>query len=68
MEPVKDIDIKENQTVRDLVEQFGKSGGFSAKNFAEGAKIFKEMINDKDCIKFFSFPACIISTGTRGDS
>ena len=24
------------------------------------------MVNEKDCVKFLSFPACIISTGTRG--
>lgn len=66
MEPVKDLEIKKNQTVKDLVEQFGHSGGFTAKMFSDGVKIFKEMLANKDCTKFFSFPACICSTGTRG--
>ena len=66
MEPVKDIKINENQTVKDLINQFEESGGFSAKMFADGVKIFKEMQDDKDCVKFFSFPACIVATGTRG--
>jgi len=66
MDPIKNISIKENQSVKDLVDQFEESGGFSAKMFADGAKIFKQMVNDNECTKFFSFPACIVATGTRG--
>ena len=66
MKPVKDISIIENQTIKDLIKQFDEAGGFSAKFVADGAKIFKQMIDDKDCVKFLSFPACIIATGTRG--
>ena len=66
MEPVKDIEIKENQTVKDLVSQFSEAGGFTAKMFADGVDIFRKMQDDKDCTKFFSFPACINATGTRG--
>ena len=66
MEPVKDIAIKKNQTVKELIAQFGHAGGFTAKMFSEGVDIFREMIADKNCTKFFSFPACICSTGTRG--
>lgn len=66
MEPVKDILIKENQTVGELVSQFSEAGGFTAKMFADGVEIFKKMQEDKDCTKFFSFPACITATGTRG--
>jgi deoxyhypusine synthase len=66
MKPVKDIKLSKNQTVKDLVAQLGEAGGFSAKIFADGVGIFKEMLEDKDCVKFFSFPACIVSTGTRG--
>ncbi len=65
MKPIKDIEIKEKQTVDDLISQFGDSG-FSSKMLHDGATVFKEMIEDKDCTKFFSFPACIVSTGTRG--
>lgn len=65
MKPIKDIKIKDNQTVKDLINQFGDSG-FSSKMLHDGANVFKEMIEDKDCTKFFSFPACIVSTGTRG--
>lgn len=66
MEPVKDIKIKENESIKNLVNQFSNSGGFTAKILADGAKIFKQMQEDEECTKFFSFPACIVATGTRG--
>lgn len=66
MKAVKDIKIKENQTVKDLLEQMRESGGFMARNLGVSVDILKEFINEKDCLKFLSFPADIISTGTRG--
>jgi len=65
-DPVKDIKIEKEITVRKLVNQFSEAGGFTAKMFADGVNIFRDMQEDKDCTKFFSFPACICSTGTRG--
>jgi deoxyhypusine synthase len=66
MDKIKDIETGKIPTVRDLVNQFSKAGGFSAKMFADGVEIYRKMLADKDCVKFFSFPACIVSTGTRG--
>lgn len=66
MKPVKDIKIGEGETVKNLVEQMSESGGFMAKNLAVGVDIMKEFVNDRDCLRFLSFPADIISTGTRG--
>jgi deoxyhypusine synthase len=43
----------------------GAGGGFSAKNLSTAVNILEDM-NKKDCIKIFSFPACIVSTGIRG--
>jgi len=64
--PVKDIKIKKKMTVDDLTKEYFESGGFTAKKLAEGVNILEKMQKDKDCVKFLSFPACIISTGTRG--
>jgi deoxyhypusine synthase len=64
--PVKDIEINKKISVNDLVNQMSKSGGFSAKDIAISVDIIEDMIKDKQCLKFLSFPACIISTGTRG--
>jgi len=63
---VKDVKLKKNMKTNDLVKELYKSGGFTAKNLAIGVDILENMIKDKTCVKFLSFPACIISTGTRG--
>lgn len=62
---VEDMDL-EKISFSDLIKQMDSSGGFSAKNLAVGVSILESMINEKDCIKFLSFPACIVSTGLRG--
>lgn len=66
MKPVKDISIENDITVKNLVEQMSDSGGFMAKNLSIGVDILKEFVNDNNCLRFLSFPADIISTGTRG--
>jgi len=51
-----------NQLIKELYD----AGGFTAKKVAEGVDILEHMVKEKNCVKFLSFPACIISTGTRG--
>lgn len=63
---VEDIVLKEGTGVRKLIEMMERSGGFTAKKLGVAYRIMKEMLGEKDCIKFLSFPACIVSTGTRG--
>jgi len=64
--PVRDFELVRGLKASDLVCQMGESGGFTAKKLAVGVDILEEMVSDKDSVNFFSFPACIISTGTRG--
>ena len=64
--PVKDYEFTEKMTVDELVSQMDAAWGFTAGKVATGVSIMESMINDKDCIKFLSFPADIIATGTRG--
>ncbi len=66
MKPVKDIQLQKDITVDKLVRELYESGGFTAKKLAVGVDILETMIKEKDCTTFLSFPACIISTGTRG--
>ena len=66
METVNDLNITENTTIKELINQFSEAGGFSASKVAKAAKIIKNMQSDKDCFKILSHPACVISTGTRG--
>jgi len=65
-QPVQDIVLSQPLTTNQLVKELYKSGGFSAKKVADGVDILDQMIHEKGCVKFLSFPACIISTGTRG--
>jgi deoxyhypusine synthase len=66
MREVKDFQINKNIDVKNLIKQMGESGGFTSKKLATGIEILHEMMKDKDCLKFLSFPADIIATGTRG--
>jgi deoxyhypusine synthase len=65
-QPVQDIELTNNMTTNQLIKTMYNSGGFSAKKVADGVDILENMMKEKNCMKFLSFPACIISTGTRG--
>jgi deoxyhypusine synthase len=64
--PVRDILLQKHMTTNQLVQGLSDAGGFSAKKVADGVDILERMVQEKNCVKFLSFPACIISTGTRG--
>lgn len=64
--PVKDISLDEKSSVEDIVSQMGKSGGFQARYLSDAVDILETMSREKSCVKFFSFPAAIVSTGARG--
>ncbi len=66
LKPISDIEIEENTSVRDLTSQMLASGGFTAKKLGLACDIVARMLSDKQCTIFLSFPACIVSTGTRG--
>ena len=63
---VSDIRLKPSQDVVDLVDQMHDAGGFMGKNLADVARIHRDMVMDKRCTKFLSFPAAPIATGLRG--
>ena len=65
MKKVRDFKLKHGISVKDLVDQMYESGGFVAKKVGVGVKILKKMLKESD-VRFLSFPADIISTGTRG--
>jgi len=66
LKPITDIEIDENTKVRELTSQMLASGGFTAKKLGLACDIYKRMLHDRQCTIFLSFPACIVSTGTRG--
>ncbi|MEM2955063.1 MAG: deoxyhypusine synthase [Candidatus Nanoarchaeia archaeon] len=66
MRVVKDFKIEKNVSVDELVKQMLESGGFTAKKLAIAVDILERMLKEENCLKFLSFPACIVATGTRG--
>jgi deoxyhypusine synthase len=64
--PVKDYQFTENMSVDELVSQMETAWGFTAGKLATGVGIMEDMVSSKGCVKFLSFTADIIATGTRG--
>ncbi|MEM1581839.1 MAG: deoxyhypusine synthase [Candidatus Bathyarchaeia archaeon] len=65
-EAIKDYALYEGMSVSDLISQMRGAWGFTAGKIVAGVDVMKKMINDDKCLKFLSFPACIVATGTRG--
>ena len=64
--PIKDFQVSNKMSSNQMIKQLYESGGFSSKKVAVGVDIIEDMIKEKNCVKFLSFPACICATGTRG--
>ncbi len=64
--PVQDIKVKKAMTVDELLQAMGRAGGFTAQKLADATDIVEAMVKKEGCVKFLSFPACIMATGTRG--
>ncbi|MEM3399626.1 MAG: deoxyhypusine synthase [Candidatus Micrarchaeia archaeon] len=63
---VRDMRLRRDMSIKELLNQMYCSGGFTAKHVAIGHQILKKMLSDEKCTNFLSFPACIVSTGLRG--
>ncbi len=63
---MKDYDFTKEMSVDELVLQMEAAWGFTAGKLATGVNIMESMIDDKKCVKFLSFTADIVATGTRG--
>ena len=66
LEKVRDIRLRPSKEVASLVDQMRGAGGFMGRHLAEAAQIYTEMLDDRLCTKFLSFPAALVATGTRG--
>ncbi|MBS3782792.1 MAG: deoxyhypusine synthase family protein, partial [Candidatus Thermoplasmatota archaeon] len=62
---VEDLDIGTGTNISELVSNMYDSGGFVAKNVGLAVQILEDMFSG-EYLNFLSFPACIVSTGTRG--
>jgi len=66
MEKIKEMRIRKGMKVSDLLDEYGRIGGFTAEQLHEGGRILEKMLKDRDSTNFLSFPACIVATGMRG--
>jgi len=64
--PVKDIEIDSNTSIEKIFDELSQSGGFESVNLSNGLEILTEMISDKQCLRFVSCVAAVMSTGFRG--
>ncbi|EQD45966.1 Deoxyhypusine synthase, partial [mine drainage metagenome] len=64
-EEVTDIKVGSGTTLKELMDSFSKSGGFTSAKVAAAFSIMKKMF-DEENTTFLSFPADIIATGARG--
>ena len=62
---VKDYEFRGDLSVDELVNQMEEAWGFTAGKLAVGIKILERMIQMPNCVKFLSFTANLVATGTR---
>ncbi|MBK5133093.1 deoxyhypusine synthase [Candidatus Bathyarchaeota archaeon] len=65
-EIVKDYELKEGLSLKDLITQMEDAWGFTAGKLSSGINILERMVKDQNCTKFLSFTANLVATGTRG--
>ena len=63
---VEDLRIDDHPSLDTLVRRMEAAGGFSAKEVADGVDLLARILADPEMTVFLSFPADIVSTGTRG--
>ena len=64
-EEVRDLKVSGDTTLKELMNAFSRSGGFTSAKVATAFTIMKKMF-EEDNTTFLSFPADIIATGARG--
>lgn len=62
--PIKPAKISNDMTVGELVDSFSGCA-FGAGRLSEAVDIYREMINDSDCTKFFGLAGAMVPAGMR---
>ena len=65
MEKVKQMDIVKGMKVGDLVREMSNAGVFGAGRIAKSARIFEEMVKDKDCKVFLGVAGAMVPGGMK---
>jgi deoxyhypusine synthase len=64
LKEVNHIEITDKTNIEDLINSLADTG-FNAKRLALACKIYEEMVNDKECVKFFGLAGALIPAGMR---
>ena len=64
LKKVHQFRIDENDNIVDLISYL-KGTGFNAKRLAVACEIYKQMIQDKDCVKFFGLAGALVPAGMQ---
>ena len=64
MKKVHQFRIDEKDDIVDLISSL-KDTGFNAKRLAVACEIYKNMIQDKDCVKFFGLAGALVPAGMQ---
>ncbi len=62
---VNQFKISKSSSIIELIENL-KDTGFNAKRLALGCEIYKQMIEDKECVKFFGLAGALVPAGMQG--
>ncbi|MFX1409083.1 MAG: deoxyhypusine synthase family protein [Promethearchaeota archaeon] len=62
---VNQFKITEDTNITSLIDSF-KDTGFNAKRLALACHIYKEMVDDKECTKFFGLAGAMVPAGMQG--
>ena len=62
---VNQFKITENTNIDELIKSF-KETGFNAKRLALSCEIYKKMVDDKECVKFFGLAGALVPAGMQG--
>jgi deoxyhypusine synthase len=64
LKKVNQFKITEEEDILSLIDSLSETG-FNAKRLARACEIYKEMINDNDCIKFFGLAGALVPAGMQ---
>ena len=64
MKKVHQFKINQNEDIVDIISSL-KGTGFNAKRLAIACEIYKEMIQDKECVKFFGLAGALVPAGMQ---
>lgn len=62
--PVEQMDVEPSSAIVKLVNSWDNMG-FNAKRLARACKIYENMINNKDCVKYFALSGAMVPAGMQ---